>query len=77
MWFAIMIGNFSFAVKEHLRNGVDIADLETTNEPNFVETMHSVKHVPNKVSSLLYERIIRLYKDNLLNGDQLLLLSAN
>jgi len=73
-WFAIMIGNFSFAVKEQLRNGVAIADLEPTDEPNFVETMNSARHVPNKISALLYERIMLLYKDNLLNGDQLLLL---
>src|SRR5258706_5733424 len=31
-WFAMMIGNFVFATKENLRNGVDFAELEIDDE---------------------------------------------
>jgi putative membrane protein len=73
-WFAVMISNFSIAVKEHLRNGVAIADLEPTDDIDFIDAMGAASHVPNKLSALFYERIMRLFKDNKLTGDQLLLL---
>ena len=74
LWFSTMISNFSIAVKEHLRAGVITADLEPTDDPGFVETINAARHVPNKISSMIYERVNLLVKDTKLTGDQLLLL---
>jgi putative membrane protein len=74
LWFSTMISNFPIAVKEHLRAGVITADLEATDDPGFVETINAARHVPNKISSMMYQRITLLFKDNKLTGDQLLLL---
>ncbi len=72
-WFALMIPNFVISVKEHLRKGVTIRDLEIT-DSNFLSQVEGVKHVPNRISSMLYERVNNLYKDKSFSGEQLFLL---
>jgi putative membrane protein len=72
-WFAIMIPNLVIAVKEHLRNGVNLDELETADN-EFRDNMKDAKHVPNRLSLLMYQRINHLYKNNRVTGDQLLLL---
>ncbi len=72
-WFALMIPNFVISVKEHLRKGVTIRDLEIT-DSNFLSQVEGVKHVPNRISSMLYERVNTLYKDKTFSGEQLFLL---
>ncbi len=74
LWFAIMISNFAISVREHLRDGVNIDELEITDDFGFKEALQAIKHVPNKISSFMYERINLLYKDGKISGDQLLLL---
>jgi putative membrane protein len=68
LWFARMIPNFVFAMKEHLRSGVHMNQLELTGDEN--EEIKGVKHKPNRISALMYERINTLYLDNKLTGDQ-------
>jgi ion channel-forming bestrophin family protein len=72
MWFARMIPNFVFALKEHLRKGVMLSDLEVVDD-NFIASLKDVKHVPNRLSSMMYIRINDLYKTNKISGDQLFL----
>jgi putative membrane protein len=68
-----MIPNFVISVKEHLRQGVDIGDLEPAGD-DFAQRLKDVVHIPNRLSSMMYERINDLYKRNRLSGDQLFLL---
>jgi putative membrane protein len=69
-WFAKMIPNFVFSTKEHLRRGVKMDELEMA-DANFNDRLKGVKHIPNRLSSMLYERVNNLYKDKKLSGNQL------
>jgi len=71
-WFAMMIPNFVFSVKEHLRKGVKLSELEVVDE-TFVASLQDAKHIPNRLSSMMYIRINKLYKSNKISGDQLFL----
>lgn len=70
-YFQKMISNFVFATKEHLRAGVQLAELEDT-DGNLLENLRKVKHKPNRIVGLMYERINELYKKNIITGDQLI-----
>jgi putative membrane protein len=72
-WFAEMIPNFVISVKEHLRKGVNTRDLDITDE-KFLGRLEKAKHIPNRISSMLYERVNFLYKKNTISGDQLFML---
>ncbi len=69
-WFAAMIANFAISMKEHLRKGTKVEELEVAGQ-NFQERIKGVKHIPNRLSSMMYERVNELYKDKTLTGDQL------
>lgn len=72
-WFALMIPNLVFSVKEHLRSGVKLSELEATDD-EFLQNLKDVKHIPNRLSSMLYTRVNDLYKNKTISGDQLFLL---
>jgi putative membrane protein len=67
-WFVRMIPNFVFAMKEHLRNGVQFSQLDLTSEEN--EKIKKVKHRPNKISAMMYEKVNELYMRKKFTGDQ-------
>src|SRR5579859_4645781 len=48
-WFAKMISNFAFASKEHLRSGVDMGQLEISDE-DFREQLKNAAHKPNLIA---------------------------
>jgi putative membrane protein len=70
-WFAAMIANFVLASKDHLRNGVQLNDLIEADGSLFSD-LNSQTHLPNRVASLIYERVNILHKNDLLNGYQLI-----
>jgi putative membrane protein len=65
MWFALMIPNLVFSIK--------VSELEAPDE-DFQKNMQGVKHIPNRLSSMLYIRVNQLYKNTTISGDQLLLI---
>ncbi|UII30254.1 hypothetical protein LVD17_18330 [Fulvivirga ulvae] len=69
-FFAQMIPNFVVAMKEHLRKGVNLADLDIVEE-DFLKRLKGKDHIPNMISLMLYERVNLLYKENALTGEQL------
>lgn len=71
-WFAAMIPNFVFATKEHLRNGAKLSEFEVVS-PDFLDNLNNVKHVPNRIASMMYSRVNSMYKRGELTGDQLFL----
>ncbi|MEM7109952.1 MAG: bestrophin family ion channel [Bacteroidota bacterium] len=73
-YFAKMISNFVIAVREHLRDGVKLEDLEIAGSEDFLNRIKSKKHVPNFISLLLYEKINQLYVSQQLTGDQFFVL---
>lgn len=72
-WFRLMIPNLVFSVKEHLRKGVKLSELEATDD-NFFPDLQKFVHVPNRLSSMIYSRVNELYTRKVLSGDQLFLL---
>ena len=71
IWFAQMIPNLVVSVKEQLREGAKPSDLDLIEEEGFLDQLKGVKHLPNRLSSMLYSRINDLYKKKILSGDQL------
>ncbi|MBK5279624.1 MAG: hypothetical protein JJE09_12250 [Bacteroidia bacterium] len=72
-WFMQMIPNYVISVKEHLRKGVNVRDLDIVDE-KFITRLEGVKHIPNRLSLMMYERLNHLYKSKDITGDQLFLL---
>lgn len=72
-YFSKMTANFVFAMKEHLRTGVQFSELDEV-DPKLLEGLRKVKHKPNKISAMLYERVNHLYKQDKLTGDHLIVL---
>ena len=70
-WFAEMIGNMVFATKEHLRNGVVYAELETPDD-EFRARLEKVSHKPNFIASALYKKTEDLLRANTINGFHLI-----
>src|SRR5687767_10381064 len=70
-WFAKMIPNFVFAMKEHLRNGVQFTELEPVDE-NFNDDIKKYKHKPNRIAAMLYDRVNFLYKEGKFTGDHVI-----
>jgi putative membrane protein len=66
-WFAAMISNFSFATKEHLRKGVNLTELEMTDDA-FREELTKVAHKPNFIAAALYNKVEWLLKTNAITG---------
>ena len=71
-FFASMISNFVVGVREHLRQGVNTNELEPVGN-DFKERLEGVKHIPNRLSSMMYERLNDLYINKAISGDQLFL----
>lgn len=71
-FFSLMIQNFVVAVREQLRQGATVLDLEPVGE-NFSDQFKAVKHVPNRISTLLYAKANELYTKKVISGDQLFL----
>jgi ion channel-forming bestrophin family protein len=70
-----LILNFVYAAKEHLRNGINPEELLST-EPYDAAYYAQNQHIPNRVLQALYQEINKLYQQNTLTGDQLILLNA-
>lgn len=66
---ALTIGNYPHALKNHLR-AVEQSDLEWDDSLGLRE---DYDHHPNNVAALLHQEVHRLYKDQLITGDQLIL----
>jgi putative membrane protein len=66
-----MIANFIFATKEHLRKGVQFAELDV-HDDLFIEEIRRVKHRPNKIAGKMIERINELYREGKITGDHLI-----
>lgn len=71
-YFAKMIPNLVVSVKENLRLGAKITDLDPVG-PDFQTRLEGVDHIPNRISSMMYERVNELYQKKIISGDQFFL----
>lgn len=74
-YFARMIPNYAFAMKEHLRDGVKFDELDLTEEER--KLLEASDHRPNLISKWLYEAVNNLKKGGQLTEVEVLLLDIN
>jgi putative membrane protein len=71
--FRVLITNYVFAMKEHLRNGALEFEMEIHSEFKMEEAF-SKSHVPNAIAQQLYAQLLLLKKDGLVSDEQLIML---
>jgi len=73
--FRVLIINYIFAAKEHLRTGVHVKKLAQTSlyDTDFYKQK---KHVPNQIMGAIYQEINNLYHNQNITGDQLIVLNS-
>ncbi|MEO1052152.1 MAG: bestrophin family ion channel [Bacteroidota bacterium] len=72
-FFAQMIPNVVTALREHLRKGVELQDLDVVDE-HFVSNFKGVEHYPNMLSLMIYDKVNELYRKGTFTGDQFFVL---
>jgi ion channel-forming bestrophin family protein len=73
--FRVLIINYIFAAKEHLRTGVHVKKLAQTG-PYDTDFYKQKKHVPNQIMGAIYDEINNLYRNQNITGDQLIVLNS-
>lgn len=68
-FFKTMIGNFPFALKEHLRGGINLDEIEDID--GFKESCANGHHIPNLMIQEMYRRTKSLSDAGQLSGDEL------
>lgn len=74
-YFKRMISNYAFAMKEHLRDGVDLNQLELTTEE--LQEISVYDHKPNYILKRIYERIEVLKKNGVLSEEGYIVVDTN
>lgn len=77
-FFAKMISNHAYSLKEHLRDGIKFNELEEI-YPGFVEETKAKKlyHVPTYFLTLISDRMTKLYKEKVITDMQFLEISKH
>jgi len=74
-YFRILISNYAFALKEHLRSPSEITELEE--HPLLdLDALRAKAHVPNAMAQKLYAALLQLRKENRISEEQLLALDG-
>lgn len=74
-FFARMIPNYALAMKEHLRDGVKLDELDLTKEERKI--LANTDHIPNFISRWIYQGIHDLKKNGHVTQEEILLLDVN
>ncbi|MFC5284888.1 bestrophin family protein [Pedobacter alpinus] len=69
-YFTIMISNFAFALKNHLRENEDYHEIDP------VLDLHKEHHLPNQIASAIYEKAYKLQQENKLSVEQMYILNG-
>ncbi len=73
--FRILITNYVFALKEHLRNSRKPEELEETAALPVKDLEHS-KHIPNHIASTLFKELNQLCEKKIINDEKMIVLNA-
>ena len=74
-YFARMIGNYAYAVKEHLREGVKFEELDLTDEERI--TLENASHIPNIIDKWLYSKLYNLKQDGTISEQDFIVIDIN
>lgn len=72
--FRILITNYPFVLKEHLRGGIITEELEDSDVLR-VADLHKYNHVPNKIAGEIYKQVEKLRDEKIINQEQVLILN--
>jgi len=72
LFFEHMISNFAVALKDHLRNQINVNHFQGFS-PVMISEFKLKSHIPNHILKLSYLRLNELYKSKIISGDQLFL----
>jgi ion channel-forming bestrophin family protein len=72
--FRILITNYVFALKEHLRTGVKTEQLEQTSVLPFAD-FEKVNHVPNHIASVIFKELNQLSEQKTINDEKMIVLN--
>lgn len=73
--FRVLITNYVFAMKEHLREGVKFEELEDC-EAQSLDSIKNKNHVPNIIAQKLFEKLNELTKSSQISDEKLIVLNA-
>ena len=74
-FFVRIIGLFAHELRSHLLLEKTRLELDAVPHPEIPDFDRS-KHVPSQVAGLMQQRVIRLHKDGIITGDQLIVLNT-
>ncbi len=74
-YFARMIANYAYAVKEHLRDGVKFEELNLTDEERI--TLENASHKPNIIDKWLYSKLYVLKQEGKISDQDFIVLDIN
>ncbi|MEY3236363.1 MAG: hypothetical protein RI883_464 [Bacteroidota bacterium] len=75
LFFKMMIPNFAFAAKEHLRKGVNFEELSLSKEQ--FDSLIVRKHVPLAICEMMYTKLIALKKTTKITEEEFIILDKN
>lgn len=76
LFFKIMLGNFPFALKEHLRSGVKFEEIQDPGLDGALDKLKKANNVPNVILTLIYDQIQLLFSKKQITGEQLIVLDT-
>lgn len=71
--FFKLYSNYVFAMKEHLRDSFDPKEMEFIDN-DFSEGLEAHEHKPNYIANVLFKHLNRLYREEKITGDQLIVM---
>ena len=74
-FFKRMIPNYAYAMKEHLREGVKLDELNLTNEER--KELENVEHIPNIIATWIYKRIHDLKTAKRITEEDVIVIDTN
>lgn len=74
-YFARMIGNYAYAVKEHLREGVKFEELDLTDEERVI--LENASHIPNIIDKWLYTKLYNLKQEGRISEQDFIVIDIN
>ena len=74
-FFARHIPNYAFAMKEHLRDGVDLDELELTDEERKV--LKDIGHKPSYIAKWMYAKLDQMKEEKQLTQEEFLVMDTN
>ncbi|MDE0771064.1 MAG: bestrophin family ion channel [Salibacteraceae bacterium] len=69
-FFAVMISNFVFAMKEHLREGVNMEEIQDLKTGDFKNELETKNHMPAYIVNCMYKRLNELRSSAIISAEQ-------